>query len=425
MAETDYKTILWNLEHARDPVEFPGEGAFFDSKMSMIATHFDRAVRVYLLAPGGEVAVLPGGGWQMDISPDGKTMAIGEPEQASVWDLQHFHGRFTVGGFARGVELVSFSRDNLRLLVAAADGKGRVVDATNGNVLMEFEIPGFQDAGTLFKDVKHFAYWGKFTNDGKRIVILSTDHSLRLYDVSTGKEIIERCMQKVYAAALSGDGKIIAVSLEGESKVLQLETGVLNSQLPTPDQYYINSLAINHDGSKIATIATPHIHLFGHEVGVAELWDGNSGKKIRRLGGSEYLAYEVRMSHDGHYVLTASVSEGVAVWNADSGERVATIASIPTGEFSQNDEMIVGHDIGQDQIRVVNATSGIQLATLGGHTQAIRKILFHPNNKWVVTASEDKTIRIHTINPDELLTLARHRSKEMRLERSRNSSNTK
>ena len=61
--------------------------------------------------------------------------------------------------------------------------------------------------------------------------------------------------------------------------------------------------------------------------------------------------------------------------------------------FSPDGQRIVTAS-GDKTARVWNASSGQLLATLQGHTNAVQSAVFSPDGQRIVTASEDKTARV-------------------------------
>ena len=198
-----------------------------------------------------------------------------------------------------------------------------------------------------------------FTPDGKELITVSNDKTIRIWDAATGEVL--RVLRppigigsegKLYAAALSPDGKTLAVGgfTTDDRRVvniyqISLATGSLERIL----RGHVNSiaaLAFSPDGKRLAS---------GSGDKTARLWNIATGDCEQSLEGHTKGIYGVAFSPDGQQLATASYDKTGRIW------------SVKTGASE---------------------------ALLRGHDKEVRCVAWSPDGKTIATASEDYSIRL-------------------------------
>jgi WD40 repeat protein len=150
------------------------------------------------------------------------------------------------------------------------------------------------------------------------------------------------------------------------------------------------------------------------------------------------LVEDVAISPQGEFVAMARDPAGISVWNwltgekvlERTGERALSLAFSPGGstfavgtpgriliwklpEWEELDPLPAGSGLigfspdgrllltsGPDfAIWVYDTQTMKRVATLSGHSQAIRDLVFHPSGRWLATSAEDGTVRLWGIAP--------------------------
>jgi WD40 repeat protein len=148
-------------------------------------------------------------------------------------------------------------------------------------------------------------------------------------------------------------------------------------------------LAFTPDGSIVAT---------GSEDGTARLWDVATGEPLLVLAGHTAGVEHVAITPDGRYVATCSGDGTTRVWEiTPEGSREAlTVASpvpVVAAAFDPNGGRLAA-SFQDGTARIWDTGTGVVVATLTGHTNALWEIAFSADGSRIVTVSQDGTGRV-------------------------------
>ena len=197
-----------------------------------------------------------------------------------------------------------------------------------------------------------------FTPDGKELISVSDDKTIRVWDVQSGEPVrvlrppIGRGSEgKLYAAALAPDGRTLAVGGYGWTEgnygqiyLIALATGRIERVLEGHTNV-IRALAFAPDGRRLASGSDDH---------TARVWDVATGRCERVLEGHTKQIYGVAFSPDGTRLATASYDTTGRVWDVATGRAAAV---------------------------------------LQGHQKEVHCVAWSPDGKVIATGSYDRSIR--------------------------------
>ncbi len=164
-----------------------------------------------------------------------------------------------------------------------------------------------------------------FAPDGKQVVTVSRDKTVRVWDAETGQTV--RVLRPpiglgpagaLFAGALSPDGKTLAVAgwgiLDGTNRVVGIYLMPLTGgtmRVLTGHTRDILALAFSPDGKRLASAG---------QEGTVRLWDVAAGTCETTLTGHARRILALAFSPDGARLATASKDQSVRLWSLATGK---------------------------------------------------------------------------------------------------------
>ncbi len=227
-----------------------------------------------------------------------------------------------------------------------------------------------------------------YSLDGKYVVSGSWDTSLKLWDVSSGKEmrIFVGHSKPVDTVAFSSDGKyVLSGSQDNTIKLWDVSSG---KEIKTfiGHSGIVSSVAFSPDGKYIAS---------GSSHDTLKLWDVVSGKEIRTFIRPNEGVDSVVFSPDGKYIATCcSFDETISLWEVSSGNEIKTFtghnAMILSVAFSPDGKYILSGSW-DGTIKLWDITSGLQIKTFSKYAYArVNSVSFSPDGKSIIANSGRK-----------------------------------
>ena len=239
----------------------------------------------------------------------------------------------------------SYSPDGARIVTGSDDETARVWRATGGPSLLV--LRGHEDE----------LHTVSFSPDGLRVLTGSDDFTARVWDAATGSELlILRATNPIGSASYAPDGRTILTVSEA-LRLWDAESG--SELLVLEDEDGFSDASFSPDASRIVSVSRYRL---------GRIWDARDGSlllvfptkdMVARWDPSDGKSWEspensACYSPDGDRILTATYSGAVA-WDA---------------------------------------TTGIPLMVIIGHTEGVNQASFSPDGTRIATASGDGTVRV-------------------------------
>jgi len=347
-ASDDCTLKVWDVESGRllhalfnlwdDPVPcvaISGDGRLAVSPFS------DGSLKVWDLGAGRELRSLGGHGhgtymFCVAFSADGRIAVSGaEDKTLKIWEVESGRELRTLTGHSHVV----------RAAAVAPDGQ-RVISASSDKTLKVWETGSGRELWTLKGHIGLVACVA-ISRDGRLAVSASWDDTLKVWDLATGREVRTlRCHPNegdvttrwssswlVSGAAISADGRVaVSASSDRTLRVWDLVTGrELRALIGHSSS--VNAVTVTPDGQRVVSAS---------EDQTLKVWDLESGRVLRTLAGHTDAVWAVAVAPDGQRVVSASGDQTLRVWDLESGcvlrtltghsDSVLAVAVAPDGQ---------------------------------------------------------------------------------------------
>ncbi len=204
-----------------------------------------------------------------------------------------------------GVYMVAYSPDGTLLVSGSLSGKIRVWSCAERRLLRE--LNGHKEA----------IFGLYFRADGTQLLSVDVKGNAIWWDVHTWETGQQFLMEFAGGAAVSPDGRFLAIGAAGALRWFSAETGELLKTIPGPP-YPAGRVAFSSDGSQVAGVS---------EYGTVALWDAASFELITAFRAHMQGALGVAFSPDGRRLATGGGTdrEAIKLWDLSTHRELLTL----------------------------------------------------------------------------------------------------
>jgi WD40 repeat protein len=258
----------------------------------------------------------------LSFSPDNKHLVV-----------EHTTGRvefFEVGSWKSPPALKE--RDEIRAPIAFSPHGGVLAGETPKGHLKLWSSTTFQAVATLSEKSNSLCL--AFSSDGKTLAAGDTPAlGISLWDVMNRKLLhrLEGHEAMVTSVSFSPDGKVLASgSADGTIRLWQVTTGKNLGVWEGPATVerratWIFSVAFSPDGKLLATGSAKRTQFRAHDAGIIKIWDPKRGKALVTLEGHSNSVATVAFSPDGRTLVSGSDDQTVKVWDVNTWKNTVTL----------------------------------------------------------------------------------------------------
>jgi WD40 repeat protein len=370
---------------------------------SLISASSDRTVRIWDTAYGRLQATLNGHSAQVfgvDINPDGwHVVSASQDETVRVWSISPTSSReiLTLDG-RDDVHALAYSKDGSLLASSGRSPDIKIWDAKTGALLNDL---------VGHKQAVEGLVWGP---DGKWLVSVGRDAQAIVWDVATGEQklVFAEHKQEIWDVALAKDGSFAASGdAQGIIYLWNPQTGQVNETLKGPFGS-VSAIDISPDQKWIA------VGYFTDKKVV--LWN-LATKTSLILGEHDDWVEAVRFNQAGNMLASAGDDGNLILWDLRTNppSMVSKIAAnrgtIYDLLFSRDGKYIItgGADGFINVYELSNPKEPDRVFSLYGFTDRVQSLDINDKNDHLAAGGSDNSVRIFTLDPNELIEQARSR----------------
>lgn len=308
-------------------------------------------------------------------------------QNIKVWDIatgQLDHVLIDPSGI---FESVSATPDGRFALSASHDNKIRVWDIDTGQLI--HTLSGHSDQ--VNKIIT--------THDGALALSAANDGTVRVWDILTG-QLIHTFMghsNNVEDVVVTHDDRLVLSASAG--KVWKLTDGQLFNTFNPSALDPVLGIVITPDDRLVASASggVDWAEMVSNEV--IRIWDIRTGDLINILSGHSGMIRDMKITPDGHQIISASCYLGLEIFRDSKKEFLQALFNRPKSindifSSSQDERTRILKD---NTVRVWDIHRGQLIQTFWGHSDTVNRVAIACGGRFAISISDDQTIRVWDI----------------------------
>jgi WD40 repeat protein/tetratricopeptide (TPR) repeat protein len=390
---------LWDVGTGQERLTLPagvGDVVFSADSKTLIGNDG----RMWATQPPPDRAAIDGKGFlSVAVDPAGQlAVASTHDQQVRVWDLASGKEQKPVPiGKAATVRFLALSRDGQTLV--AAFSPGNVRSKKSDSEVQVWDLPGRRLLGTMKGQGDAISALALAANDSI-LATAGSDKTVLLWDLATRKEIARLGQYKTAVAALAcaPDGLTVAVADGAEVKLWDVPGRRVRATLRRATQGQPSALAFSPDGSALAA---------GTPTGSVTVWNARSGEIVASVEEPGAAVLALAFSPEGRSLAVARNDRTIHLRDPATGQlrailqghrypvtglafsrrggRLVSVSSTPYGEWY----------IRSGEVLVWDATPPAPVVkVLQGQGSRLGGLVLSRDGSTLVSAGENGTIKV-------------------------------
>lgn len=320
-----------------------------------------------------------------DWSADGQLIAFGlNNGQIQIWDAQTKTLLTTLSGHVNPVEDVRFNPQGTYLISTSRgdqpDESLRLWDVSQGK-----EVGSFKGAAS------EGVYRAVWSPNGTRVLSYETDKKLKLWDIDTRRllQVPEAKYSELSDIEWRPDGKKFAtVGKAGEVLIWDAASMIVETRL-SGHQGDVISLAWNADGTRLAT---------GGTDGTVRIWEPGRGHIVDVLIGHTSWVRSIAWHPNGRWLASSSDDTKVIIWDVETGRPLTTLTGHTdwvwvTAWNPLNPRQLLSASR-DGTARIWDTAASPALLTLTGHIGEVKDVAWNPAGMTLASVGDDKLVHL-------------------------------